>query len=241
MEAGETGLVGAVNQAAGRAKGDFLAILNGGNEPREGWLAALVGRAEPTSIAVVVPKVLSPGGLIHEAGGLLSRTARSGSTGTPTPRPIPSSPTRATPTTARRGAAGTGGRVARDRWARRALLPRLLERRRPLPRGARAGPSRGLRAQVRGGAARRPALGVDPSMATPEQRDRAKRALVEKWADAFRAVPTSPGTTAPTRGARRRRPAGAGDRPAAARSRPGRGVGRGCRRCSTVFASWGAA
>ena len=72
VEAGETGLVGAVNQAAGRAKGDFLAILNGGNEPREGWLAALVGRAEAdASIAVVVPKVLSPGGLIHEAGGVL--------------------------------------------------------------------------------------------------------------------------------------------------------------------------
>ena len=93
-----------------------------------------------------------------------------------------------------RGAARACGGVARGRRPRRAVLPGLLERRRPLSRGAgrwdiawSTSPSPWCCAPGRG-----PGASIRP-WRPPSRRERARRALVEKWADALEGRPDEPG------------------------------------------------
>ena len=194
-EAGEAGFVDAVNQAAERASGDLLAIVNGGNEPREGWLAALVARAgSDASIAVVVPKVLSPGGLIHEAGGMLLADGTLWKYGNAHSETDPefayardtdygSGEALLVRAEVWREVGGLDERFSPGFWsdadlclAARALGHRVVYE----PESVVLRPGEEARC-------------VDPSMATPEERERARRALVEKWADALEGRPDEPG------------------------------------------------
>ena len=60
------------NRAAKDARGDFLVLLNNDTEVREGWLRALVTRAESApDVGVVVPKLLFMDGAMQEAGAII--------------------------------------------------------------------------------------------------------------------------------------------------------------------------
>ena len=66
------GFLKSVNWAAEVAAGKYLVILNNDTEPREGWLEALVERAEsdPT-IGAVGSRLVYPDGRLQEAGGIV--------------------------------------------------------------------------------------------------------------------------------------------------------------------------
>lgn len=64
----------AVNLAALRARGRFLAVLNSDIEPEPGWLEPLVDALESDDRAgAATPMYLRPDGSVQEAGGLLDR------------------------------------------------------------------------------------------------------------------------------------------------------------------------
>jgi hypothetical protein len=71
---GNLGYLRSVNRGAAQARGEFLVLLNNDTEPRPGWLAALVDRVRSADdIGVVVAKLLYPGGMLQEAGGIVWR------------------------------------------------------------------------------------------------------------------------------------------------------------------------
>lgn len=68
------GYLRAVNRAAGSGRGEFVVTINSDTEPQEGWLDALVARAEGApSIAAVGARLIYPDGRLQEAGGVVFR------------------------------------------------------------------------------------------------------------------------------------------------------------------------
>ncbi len=60
------------NLAAAQARGEYLLLLNNDTEVLEGWLEALVARADGApEIGIVVPKLLFMDGTLQEAGGIV--------------------------------------------------------------------------------------------------------------------------------------------------------------------------
>jgi GT2 family glycosyltransferase len=66
------GFVRACNAGFPRASGRYVVLLNNDTEVRDGWLDALIAAAESDSrVGLVGAKLLSPGGTLQEAGGII--------------------------------------------------------------------------------------------------------------------------------------------------------------------------
>lgn len=66
------GYLRSTNAGAALARGRYVVLCNNDIEPREGWLDALVARAEShPEIGAVAPKLLYPDGTLQEAGGIV--------------------------------------------------------------------------------------------------------------------------------------------------------------------------
>ena len=193
-EAGEEGFLHAVNRAAARAQGEFLAIVNGGNEPRPGWLEALVERARSDpGIGAVAPKVVTPGALVHEAGGVVFADGTLWKYGNAHPESdhvldytrdtdYGSGEALLVRRDAWEAAGGLDERFAPGFWCDADLCFALRDH--------------GLRVVFDpGSVVVRPddgTPGIDPTMATPEQREHARRAFAGKWGAALENRPGEP-------------------------------------------------
>ena len=193
-EAGELGFLHAVNRAATRAQGEFLAIVNGGNEPRPGWLEALVERARSDpGIGAVAPKVVTPRGLVHEAGGVVFADGTLWKYGNAHPESdhavdyardtdFGSGEALLVRRDAWEAAGGLDERFAPGFWCDADLCLTIRDQ--------------GLRVVYEpGSVVVRPdegTLGIDPTIATPQQREDGRRAFAEKWAPALEDRPEGP-------------------------------------------------
>ena len=66
------GFLRASNIGAGHARGEYLLFLNNDTEVKEGWLKAMVGLTDADqTIGAVGPKLISPDGLLQEAGAII--------------------------------------------------------------------------------------------------------------------------------------------------------------------------
>ena len=66
------GFTKTVNLGTSHARGRYLVLLNDDTEPQALWLSAMVARAESASdVGVVAAKLLYPGGVLQEAGGIV--------------------------------------------------------------------------------------------------------------------------------------------------------------------------
>ena len=66
------GFLRSVNLGAAQARGRYLVLLNDDTEPQARWLSALVARAESEpDVGIVAAKLLYPGGILQEAGGIV--------------------------------------------------------------------------------------------------------------------------------------------------------------------------
>jgi O-antigen biosynthesis protein len=76
------GYLKSTNRGAAEARGRHIVLLNNDTEPRAGWLAALVRRAESAAdVGVVAAKLIYPDGALQEAGGIVWRNGEASNFG----------------------------------------------------------------------------------------------------------------------------------------------------------------
>jgi GT2 family glycosyltransferase/SAM-dependent methyltransferase len=74
VNAENLGFLHSANRGAERARGRHVVLLNNDTEPQPGWLSAMVGRADSApDVGVVAAKLVWPGGMLQEAGGIVWR------------------------------------------------------------------------------------------------------------------------------------------------------------------------